>query len=48
MKNVTIADLKMNIYLSVKTIMFVLIAWMAGYNAIKKMLHNYTSCTSRP
>ena len=49
MKNVTTADLKMNIYLPMILMAnFVLIAWMVGHNAIKKMFYYNTSCSSRP
>lgn len=47
MKNVTIADLKVNIYFELESIMYVLIAWMVGHNAIKKMFYYNTLRTFR-
>ena len=47
MKNVTTADLKVNIYFELESIMYVLIAWMVGHNAIKKMFYYNTSCSFR-
>ena len=49
MKNVTTADLKVNIYLPMNLMAnFVLIAWMVGHNAIKKMFPNNTFWPLRP